>query len=114
MAPYLVMLHEQIKYDEAEDRLTISTSYDAEPVIEDNKEAKAGLNPKAIQKYKGDMVHACRLHEGDVVRLRNLGYNLLSPDPDEVRRALVYVQHNEPHLMRVHSKPFTRRRVKWE
>lgn len=107
------MIDEKITYDEIDDRLTIETSYDAEPVIDDNKAAKADVNPKAVQKYKGDLVHACRFHEGDIVRLKNLGYNILSPDPEEVRRALVYVQNNEPHLMRVHGKPFTRQRIKW-
>lgn len=107
------MLKEKVSYNDMEDVLTVETSYDAAPVIDSNKRIKNATNSKAIQKYKGDMVHAARFHEGDVVRLKNLGYNLLSPNPDEVRRALCYVQENEPHLMLVHGKPFARQRVKW-
>ena len=50
---------------------------------------------------------------GDVQRLHNLGYKLLSPDPDEVRRALLYVQQNEPHLMTVNKKAFAKKRTTW-
>lgn len=107
-------IKEKWEYDEAGDSLSITTSYDAQPVIDSNKRIKNSLSSKAIKKYDGNMVHAARFHEGDVVRLKALGYNLLSPDSDEVRRALVYVQWNEPHLMLVHGKPFTRQRVKWQ
>ena len=100
-------------YDEMEDRLTVSSSYDAQPVIDSNLRIKNSTSSKSIQKYKGDFVHASRLHKGDVERLKNMGYNLLSPNPDEVNRALVYIQENEPHLMLIHGKPFTRQRVKW-
>lgn len=106
-------MKETLHYDEMEDRLTVNTSYDAQPVLDSNKRIKNSLNSKAIQKYNGEMVHAARFNEGDIVRLKNLGYNLLSPDQDEVRRALVYVQENEPHLMLVHGKPFAKQRMKW-
>ncbi len=106
-------IKETIKYDEVEDSLTVSVNYDAEPVLDSNKRIKSSLNSKAIKKYDGTLVHAARFHEGDVVRLKNLGYNLLSPDQSEVRRALVYVQENEPHLLLVHGKPFTKQRIKW-
>ena len=100
-------------YDEMEDKMVIKTTYDNSGVIDENQKIKQETNHKAIQRYKGDMVHACRLHEGDVVRLKNMGYNILSPDKEEVRRALVYIQNNEPHLMLVNGKPFAKQRVKW-
>jgi hypothetical protein len=106
-------MKEKITYDEMEDRLTVETSYDAEPVIESNKAIRNSTNSKAIQKYNGELVHAARFDEGDIIRLKNLGYNLLSSDKEEVRRALVYIQENEQHLMLVHGKPFTTQRVKW-
>lgn len=107
-------IKETYHYDEAEDRLTVVTSYDAQPVIDANKRAKNSKSSKAIQKYNGEFVHAARFHEGDIVRLKNMGYNLLAASQDEVRRALVYVQENEPHLLLVHGKPFARQRVKWQ
>jgi len=107
-------LKETYHYDELEDKLTVSTSYDAQPVLDSNKRVKNSKNSKFILKYDGGMVHAARFHEGDIVRLKNMGYNLLSPSQDEVRRALVYIQENEPHLLLVHGKPFTRQRIKWQ
>lgn len=107
-------LKENLTYDEAEDRLVVEHSYDAQPVLDSNKRIRNDKNSKAITKYDGNMVHAARFHQGDVQRLINLGYNLLSPDQAEVRRALVYVQENEPHLMLVHGRPFTKQRIKWQ
>lgn len=107
------MIKETLAYDETTDELSVTTSYDAEPVLDSNKRIKNSTSSKAIKRYDGNFVHAARFHEGDVVRLINLGYNLLSPDPEEVRRALVYVQNHEPHLMLVHGKPFAKQRVKW-
>ncbi|MEN9839251.1 MAG: hypothetical protein RL177_730 [Bacteroidota bacterium] len=45
--------------------------------------------------------------------MKNIGYNLLSPDADEVRRALLYIQSNEPLLLTVPGKPFASVRQKW-
>lgn len=107
------MIKENITYDEMEDKLHVETTYDAQPVLEQNKIIKSGNSSKAIQKYNGEFVHAASLHEGDVVRLINMGYNLLSPDVEEYRRALLYVQENEPHLMLVHGKPFSKQKFTW-
>lgn len=106
-------MKEEVTYDEIEDQLTVKTTYDAEPVRESNKRIKNDKSTKSPIQYSGDMVHAARFHEGDIVRLKNMGYNLLSPDPEEVRRALVYVQNNEPDLLLVNGKPFTKQRVRW-
>ena len=106
-------MKETLHYDEIEDKLTVETAYDSEALLDSNKRIRNSLNSKAIQKYNGEMVHALRVEEGDVVRLKNMGYNLLSPSQDELRRALVYIQENEPHLMLVHGKPFARQRMKW-
>ena len=107
-------MKENITYNDMDDRLTVETVYDAGPVVDQNKSIKLGKSSKAVEKYKGDLVHAASFNEGDVVRLKNLGYNLLSPDQEEVRRALVYVQNHEPHLMLVHGKPFAKQRIKWQ
>lgn len=107
------MINETYIYNEKEDKLIVDVSYDAQPVLDQNKAIKNSKSSTTIQKYKGEMVHAASFAEGDVIRLKNMGYNLLSPDPEEVRRALVYVQSHEPHMMLVHGKPFTKQRVKW-
>jgi hypothetical protein len=100
-------------YDEQSDKLIVRTRYDNTDVIEDNKRAQN--DSPSIGRYMGGdrLIHVGSVHEGDIVRLKNLGYNLLSPDVDEVRRALLYIQSNEPHLLTVPGKPFAKVRSKW-
>jgi hypothetical protein len=59
------------------------------------------------------MVHVGEIHFGDIERLKNMGYNLLSPDPDEWRRALLYIQSNEWKLLSVDGNPFAAVHQKW-
>lgn len=104
-------IREQVNYIESEDKLVIQTTYDNSALIEANKAAQNAA--PEFGRYKGDMVKVGSLHEGDIVRLRNMGYDLLSPDPAEVRRALLYIQENEQFLLTVPGKPFARVRNKW-
>ena len=48
-----------------------------------------------------------------MVRLKNLGYNILSPDPDEVKRALLYIQSEEKALMVMPGTPIGKKRQSW-
>lgn len=98
-------------YDEMEDKLIVRTTYDNSEVVADNIEARKDAPERG--RYKGNLCHVGRMHMGDIVRLKNMGYNLLSHDKDEVRRALVYVQTNEPYLLTVPGKPFALKRNKW-
>lgn len=98
-------------YDHANDVLITKYESDVEPVLNANK-AERNACPE-FGRYKGTLVHAIRIDPVDVLRLKNLGYNLLSPDPDEFRRAFVYIQQYEPHHLTVTGKPFARNRVKW-
>lgn len=99
-------------YDEIEDKLINRVTYDNTAVLELNADQRKE-RPEGYGKYKGNLVHAARLHLGDIERLKNMGYNLLSPDKDEVRRTLVYIQQNEPHLLTVEGKPFAKHRNTW-
>ena len=98
-------------YDERDDRMVVKTTYDNSAVIDANKEAQATATN--FGRYSGNLVHVGRIHLGDVTRLKNLGYDILSSDPQEVRRALCYIQSNEPHLLTVPGKPFAMVRPKW-
>lgn len=102
---------ERAQYIDAEDKLVIKTTYDNSALIEQNK-VERNASPE-IGRYKGNFVKVGSLHEGDIVRLRNMGYNLLSPDPAEVRRALCYIQENERAFLTVEGKPFAKVRNKW-
>ena len=101
-------------YDEAEDRLIVKTSYDNSEVLEANKRQRN--NASETNRYKqanSGLVHIGRIDEGDVVRLINMGYNMLSPDPEELKRCLLYIQQNEPHLLTVPGKPISKKRLIW-
>lgn len=104
-------LIETSHYDEASDSLTIRTSYDSSRVIAENIMTK-NLQPET-GRYKGNLVKVATIHLGDVVRLKNLGYNILSPDPDEVKRALLYMQSEEQAMMLMPGKPIGKKRQSW-
>lgn len=107
-------LKETRYYDEASDSLTVKTTYDNTAILEANKQA-INLTPEtgAYKTSNAGLVHVGRMHMGDIQRLINLGYNLLSADREEVKRALLYVQSNEPWLLTIKGKPFAKKQVKW-
>lgn len=98
-------------YDESSDRVLIKHSYDPSEVLGQNQRLRNAASETT--RYKGNLCHVGSIHEGDVIRLQNMGYNLLSADPDETRRALCYIQTSEPHLLTVPGKPFARVRPVW-
>jgi hypothetical protein len=103
---------EKIHYDEITDTLGIETIYDATATIEQNKAQKA--SGRVFFGSKGQqMLHVASIHPAHFTALRNKGYNLLSADPDESRRALLYIQANEPVWMTVEGKPVADFRQKW-
>lgn len=98
-------------YDEEKEQIVTRTTYDNSDVLAANQ-SQRNQAPE-FGRYKGNLVHVGRIDEGDVVRLKNMGYNLLSPDPEEYRRALLYIQSNEPNLLTVPGRPFAKVRPKW-
>lgn len=94
-----------------DDKVINKVSYDPSDVLELNAAQRS--ERQGPGKYKGNLVHAARVHLGDIERLKNLGYNLLSHDPAEVRRALLYIQSEENKLLTVDGKPFAKTRPKW-
>lgn len=104
-------LIETSHYDEATDSLVVKTSYDNRAVIAENIMAK-NMQPET-GRYKGNLVKVGTIHLGDVQRLKNLGYNLLSPDPDEVKRALLYMQAEEKHHLSMPGTPIGKKKQSW-
>ena len=98
-------------YDEASDTLAIKTSYDNRQVLADNL-AERNAAPET-GRYKGNLVKVGTIHLGDIERLKNEGFNLLSPDPDEVRRALLHIQGNERHLLTMPGTPIAKKKTQW-
>lgn len=104
---------ETITVDEIEKKATVATVYDSSAVIRLNRRQRDAAPD--IGRYRGKklLYHVARIHEGDVVRLKNMGYNLLTSDPDEKRRCLLYIQQNEPWLMTVPGKPIAGKKQAW-
>ncbi len=98
-------------YNAETDSLIIKTSFDNRDVIEANLQARNAAPETG--RYKGNLVHIGRIHLGDIERLKNEGYNLLSPDPDEVRRALLHIQSNEKALLTVPGNPIAKKKAIW-
>ncbi len=97
-----------------EEKFHVEHVYDAEPIIEQNKAERNEFSTYKDAQMKNGMVKVASLHQGDVERLANLGYNLLSPDPEEWRRALRYIQEEQKALMTVTGKPFAKKNNKWQ
>lgn len=102
---------EKLHYYEPEDTLVVETIYDPSALIEQNK-AERAINGKG-KLSDNRLVKVASIDEDHIVALRNMGYDLFSPDKDEVRRALCYIQDNEQDWMVVEGKPFAMWRPKW-
>lgn len=103
----------QYHYIESEDKLVEETLYDPTDVIEANKAQRNSGERFAIGSKGQQLVHVARIDMDHVEALRNMGYDLLSPDPEEVKRALRYVQANENVWMTVDGKPIGERKQVW-
>jgi hypothetical protein len=77
----------------SDERLVTETSYDAAPALE-RAEMIRQLGGSEIGSKGQQLIHVACVNEGDIVRLKNLGYNLLSSDPAESHRALLYLRDN--------------------
>lgn len=103
---------ETSEFDADTGLMHVSKTYDVTDVLEDNKQAR--LDCPETMKYKGkDFAHVMRIDGDDVSRLIQLGYNLLSHDPDEAKRALLYLQNEEKFHLRVTGKPIAKKTQLW-
>ena len=103
------------KLDELHNEVVVKTTYDNSAVLRAN--AAERMERAGLSKYRGretaGLMHVARIHMDDIERLRTLGYNLLSGDPDETRRALTYLQAEERAHLVVDGTPFAKHRPKW-
>jgi len=105
-------------YDSSTDTLIVKRSQDVEPFLEQNKIDRNSTSETG--KYKGNLVKAASFPP-IVVEMMMKGqccsdgkkYNILSPDPDERRRALVHAQTEHNYFMSINGNPFTKNRIKW-
>lgn len=98
-------------YNEEKDAIVTQVQYDNSAVIASNIEAQK--QAPETGRYKGNLAHVGRIHMGDIVRLKSQGYDLLSNDPEEVKRALLHIQSEERYLLTVPGTPIARKKQQW-
>lgn len=103
---------EKLHYEEEHDRIIVETIYDADPVLEQNAALRAS-EPVTIGSKGQQLVLGMSLPLEHVEALKNMGYNLFSPDREEVRRAILYVQANQQMFLTTNKKMFADRPSKW-
>lgn len=104
---------ERKSFDQLSGKMVVQTTYDPTETLEANKEARA-LAPKHKISNGKLLTKVMDIHPDHIQALRNVGYDLYSPDPDEWKRALLYIQNNEPYWLTVNGKPFAAFRQKWQ
>ena len=103
---------EKLHYIEETDQLVTETVYDAGPVIEENAAIRAS-GPVEFGSKGQRLVLAMRLPVEHVTALKNMGYDLLSPDPEVSRRAMRYVQANQQVFLTTDKKMIAERKQRW-
>lgn len=96
------------------DRLVVKTTYDVEPAMKEAEEARQ--QGGVFMGSKGQqMLKAAVLPVEHIMRIKEeSGYDLLSPDPDQWRKALLYLQQNHQRFMATDKKVFTGKEAqKW-
>lgn len=102
-------------YIPEKDRLVVRTTYDAEPALQEAERARQ--QGKVTIGSKGqELTLACVIPLEHIEAIANMGEgNLLSPDPVEYRRALMFIQKNQHLFMATDKQVFTStKRPKWE
>jgi hypothetical protein len=106
---------EKMHYIEEKDQLVVETIYDPSAVLEQNLAERNVA--REFGRYKTErpaqLVKVASFPVEHIEALKNKGYDLLSADKDEVRRALCYIQEHEPYWLTVPGKPFAKVRPKW-
>jgi hypothetical protein len=109
---------EKVSYDETHNKIIVVRAQDVSQYLRQNK-AERDATPE-FGKYKGFLPKAMSIPV-NVIDMMYRGqcctdgkrYNLLSPDPEERRRALMHVQTEHKALMTVTGKPFSKKRASW-
>ena len=89
-------------------KIITKTTYDVEPTFEQNAQLRAS-GPVVIGSKGQSLTLAASVPMEHVLALKNMGYDLLSPDRDEMRRALVFLQSEQGKFMTTDKKVFTTR-----
>lgn len=95
-------------------KVVVTTTYDIEPALR-QAEADRQAGGVVIGSKGQQMLKACEFPIEHIMRVKEeSGYDLLSPDPEQWRRALLYIQQNHERLMSTDKKVFTGREAqKW-
>ena len=106
-------LIEKLHYAEDSDTLAVETIYDNSAVLEQNARDRNEIGMPVMGSKNQRLVKVASLHPGDIVRLKNMGYDLMSSDPAEAHRALLYVRNTEPAFLTTDKKVIADRKAIW-
>lgn len=113
-------LKESSVYDEMSDSMTFSYSQDIEPYRDHNR-ALRNDSPEHGAYMGKNLVYAASIPHGLMMQMMHgqccpdgKKYDLLSPDKEEARRALLHAQSYHKDILVIRGKPFAKKRVIWE
>ena len=95
-------------------KVVTTTTYDVEPALREAEEARQSGDVLVGSKGQ-QMLKAAVIPLDHITRIKQeSGFDLLSPDPDQWRKALLYLQQNHSRFMATEKKVFTGREAqKW-
>lgn len=100
-------LKQEHSYIPEQDRLVTHTVYDAEPALIEAEQARQQGGVMVGSKGQ-QMLKACVIPLDHISKVKEeSGYDLLSPDPEQWRKALAYIQANHSLFMATDKKVFT-------
>lgn len=95
-------------------KVVVETTYDAESALQEAEEARQ-RGGVLIGSKGQQMLKACVIPLDHITKVKEeSGFDLLSPDPEQWRMALAYIQANHQRFMATDKKVFTGREAqKW-
>ena len=91
------------------EKVVVTTTYDAEPALREAEEARQAGGVFVGSKGQA-MLKACVLPMDHILKVKEeSGYDLLSPDPEQWRKALLYIQQHHTRFMATDKKVLTGR-----
>lgn len=104
-----------------DDSVTFTYEGDSQGTIDANARDRAAKT--SFDQFKpsvAGLVHVGRIDEAFIMQMKcgqccsdGFKYDLMSPDREEWRKALLHVQSAHPHWLTVDKKPFAKKKAIW-
>jgi len=103
-----------------DDVVTVTYSGDSQATIDQNAIDRNSKTSFERFKAHANLVHVGRVDEAFIMQMRcgqccpdGYKYDLLSPDKEEWRKALLHIQSAHPRWLTVSGKPIAKKKVIW-